>query len=141
MAKKKPGEEFAPLRDVDNPTAAFPIGTLAGGSSREATPPVAPPKRRRGRFYDPEEDQGTEEEGDFFEEDELSTEVRHTPVSPRSTRTPVPALPPEPDEDAVTDRIRKKRKGHPAVLALSLVGGVAMALALVALIGMVLLLG
>lgn len=147
MPKKKPDADFTPLRDVDNPTAAFPIGTLAGGNSRVDRPAASPP-RRRPRFYDPERDEpGDDDADEFIEEEDTTTEMQAAvDVARPHARPRPPAAPPRAHPTprrAAPDRARapQPETGRPAALVLSLIGGVALALMLVVLIAMVLLLG
>ncbi|MBX2796632.1 MAG: hypothetical protein KTR31_03150 [Myxococcales bacterium] len=135
MSKKKPTSTDSRIPSVDNPTAAFPIGTLAGlGEPRTATPKrteadphpepdlAATEVRRPLPELDPSPlGGGLEEADEYFEVDDEAP--------PRRGRSRV-VLP-------VTDP--PERKVHPALLALSLLGGVGLAVALVILLGLFLL--
>ncbi len=119
--KDQDDEWWPPLRDVDNPTAGFPIGALGGLHTADA-PPSA----------DPDRDPGADREVDTEDTFEVPDGV--DPGSQRAGGDRRESGAVEPDSP-------RRSRVHPVVLVLSLVGGGALALAVVALIGMLLLLG
>ena len=126
MPKKKAPGEAPPLRDVDNPTAAFPVGTLAGGVARTESPRHSATIDDDDGFFEVEDDESPVDDPDEVETSYIEEEWS----APRNAPTPT----------ARTETSRGA-SSRPALLALSLVGGIALAFAVVVLIGMMLLLG
>lgn len=123
MTKKKDGPR---LPEVDSPTAAYPIGTFGGSAPREVRPPAAPPDRATDPGYG-EEDGLAGSDTDEGEDEWIE----------------VPDDDPDDSDEDESGAFWESSSGgvHPAFLVLSLIGGGAVALAVVAVIGMVLLLG
>lgn len=125
MSKKKDGGRFP---EVDNPTAAYPIGTLGGGEPRRLVPPSRAPDES---ISDP----GVDDESELDEEDTFEIEDD----GPEDLGDEAD----DTDEYETATFWAPSSTGgvHPAFLVLSLIGGGALALAVVAVIGLFLLLG
>ena len=123
MTKKK---DRRPVPELDSPTAAYPIGTFGGSAPREAGPPSAPSEGPT----DPDADEEDGLAGSDMEDDEEEW-------------IEVPDDEAEDSDEYETATFWVSGSGgvHPAFLVLSLIGGGAIALAVVAVIGMFLLLG
>lgn len=141
MSKKKDGPTPEPLRRVEHPTAAYPVGTLGGAEPRitrpvegRAPPEVAEDPAQGSEAEEPEAFDGPESPdpephpSDIEHERDLDEDVEDE-LDDTGETTQWPFFPPL-DGDV-----------HPAFLVLSLLGGGLVALAVVAVIGVLLLLG